>query len=195
MRYGSTEKLDKVALIAKKLGYRIMCVEGLSKSLLLSDVLFIPRKTSSDINELLKIKRNTLKVYLINSPSDLKSYPRLRGVAALVCLSCKALNVLTPKHVGRLVALGLPIEVAIRDIYKALKERGYLRGLDHLISTVESGKVELIACSGASKHLELLHPKVIISTLIELGVDEVNALKAVTSAPAKVIRGLEYGAR
>jgi len=167
----------------------------LSRSITLNGVLFIPRKTSNNIDVLLRTKRHILKAYLVSSPGDLKSYPKLRSTVALVCLSSKAFSVLTPKHVDRLVALGLPIELAIRDVYKVMNEGRNLKGLDYLVSAVESGRLQLIACSGASTYLELLHPKVITSTLIELGVDEVNALKAVTSTPAKVIRGLRHGSR
>ncbi|MCD6428151.1 MAG: hypothetical protein J7L12_00870 [Desulfurococcales archaeon] len=108
-------------------------------------------------------------------------------------LSRTAFYALTPKYVERLALLGLPVEVAIRDVYEAVKERRYLKGLDYLVSAAKSGRLELIACSGANKYIELLHPKIIISALIELGLDEVIALKAVTSAPAKVLRGLGYG--
>ena len=193
MRYWGTEKLEEVARIAKKLGYRIIGIEGLDKVQILNSVTFIPRRTSSDINELVKTKRNVLRAYLIRSPEDLKSYPRLRKLAVIVNLSRAAFYALTPKYIERLVALGLPVEVAIRDIYEAVKERRYLRGLDYLVRAVRSGRLELIACSGASKYIELLHPKIIISALIELGLDEVIALKAVTSAPAKVLRGLGHG--
>jgi len=177
------------------LGYRVICVEGLSRSIAHNGILFIPRKTSNNINDLLRTKHHILKVYLVSSPNDLKSYPKLRSIVALVCLSSKAFSVLTPKHVERLITLGLPIELAIRDVYKVVNEGRNLKGLDYLVSAVESGRLRLIACSGASTYLELLHPKVITSTLIELGVDEVNALKAVTSTPAKVIRGLRHGGR
>ena len=193
LRYRSTERLEEVARIAEKLGYRIIGVEGLDKVQVLNGITFIPRRTSSDISELVKIKRNVLRAYLIRSPEDLKSYPRLRKLAVIVSLSRTAFHAFTPKHVERLAVLGLPVEVAIRDVYEAVRERRYLRGLDYLVSAARSGRLELVACSGASKNIELLHPKIIISTLIELGLDEVTALKAVTSAPAKVARGLGYG--
>jgi len=192
LRYRGTERLEEVACIAKKLGYRIIGIEGLDRVQVLNGVTFIPRRTSSDINGLVKTKRKVLRAYLIRSSEDLRSYPRLRKVAVIVSLSSTAFHALTPKYIERLVALGLPVEVAIRDIYEALKEHIYLRGLDYLVSVAKSGRLELIACSGASKYIELLHPKIIISALIELGLDEVIALKAVTSAPAKVLRGLGY---
>jgi len=178
--------------LLKKFKYRIIVCDNVKKYSILNDVTIIPRVTSSNANELKTAPRNAIRAFIVKSKEDLKNYPKLKRVANIVTLTDEALIRLGLKSIEKIVNLGLPVEICVNDIIKALEKSRYLKGLYNLMRYVASDSIDLIVSSCPTKNLDVLHPIVVRSILEELGLNSIQAKKALTQTPIKVLRGIGY---
>ena len=178
--------------LLKKFKYRIIVCDNVKKYSILNDVTIIPRVTSSNANELKTAPRNAIRAFIVKSKEDLKNYPKLKRVANIVTLTDEALIRLGPKSIEKIVNLGLPVEICVNDIIRALEKSRYLKGLYNLMRYVASDSIDLIVSSCPTKNLDVLHPIVVRSILEELGLNSIQAKKALTQTPIKVLRGIGY---
>jgi len=182
----------EVMELLRKFKYHIIVCDDAKKYSILNDITIIPRVTSSSANELKTAPRNAIKAYIVKSKEDLKNYPKLKRVANIITLTDEALTRLGPKSIEKIVNLGLPVEICVNDIIKALEKSRYLKGLYSLLIYAASDSIDLIVSSCPTKNLDVLHPIVVRSILEELGLNSIQAKKALTQTPINVLRGIGY---
>ncbi len=183
---------EELVELLKKFKYHIIVCDDVKKYDILNDVTIIPRVTSSNANELKTAPRNAIRAYMVKSKEDLKNYPKLKRVANIVTLTDEALIRLGPKSIEKIVNLGLPVEICVNDIIRVLEKSRYLKGLYNLMRYAASNSIDLIVSSCPTKNLDVLHPILVRSILEELGLSSIQAKKALTQTPIKVLRGIGY---
>lgn len=183
---------NELVKLLRKFKYYIIACDNVERHEIMNDIMIIPRITSSSTDELKTTPRNVVRAYVVESKNDLKNYPKIRRIANVITLTTEALIRLGPKSIEKISNLGLPVEVCVNDLINALETSKHLKGLYNLIRYVIINSVDLIVSSCPTKTSEVLHPIFIESILEELGLSSVQAKKALTQTPIKVLRGIGY---
>ncbi len=177
--------LNDLARSARELGYTVVGVEGITKSVNIEGVALVPRLTTKDLAAL---KRFTgLRAYLIDGAEDLKGYPRLRRFAHVVTLTTKALRRLGPKEVEKLGNLALPIEIQLNPLLQIIVQGQWLRGLRALLLAASADRVRLAVSSGADDP-RVIRPVEVKRAFLEVfGLTQSHSFEAVITVPSDVL--------
>lgn len=177
--------LDDLARSAKEAGYVAVGVEGITRAMNFDGLTLVPRLTTKDSAALRRFKG--LRAYLVDSAEDLKGYPKLRRFAHVVTLTVKALRRLGPKEVEKLVSLGLPVELQLNPILRAITQGYWLRGLRSLLLAASADRVRLAVSSGADDPRLIRLVEVKRAFLEVFGLTQSHSFEAVITVPFDVL--------
>lgn len=182
---GNVDEL--AAHIARRLGYNVLASPRVGEVRSVGGVKFIPR---------IEVHRGSfwevrnlegIRVLIVESKDDLKSYTRLSGRVDSVRVVLDSLGDISKDFVRRLIGLGAPIEIEFSEVVKKMWAG---KPLDHhllLLRLYARRKTKLYVCSGATDHSEMVHPTAMSSLLAVLGLPEDLALGAVFKTPIEMV--------
>lgn len=178
---------ELVARVARKLGYKVVASPKVGKASTVEGVRFIPR---------IEVRRGSLqehesgegvKVLIVESKEDLKSYTRLLGKVDSARVVFDSLGDVSKDFIRRIIGLGAPIELEFSEVVEKVQSG---RPLDYyllLLRLYARRKIKVYACSGATNPSDMVHPTAMFSLLTVLGLPEELALKAVLKTPVEMV--------
>jgi hypothetical protein len=178
---------ELVARVARKLGYKVVASPKVGKASTVEGVRFIPR---------IEVRRGSLqehesgegvKVLIVESKEDLKSYTRLLGKVDSARVVFDSLGDVSKDFIRRIIGLGAPIELEFSEVVEKVQSG---RPLDYyllLLRLYARRKIKVYACSGATSPSDMVHPTAMFSLLTVLGLPEELALKAVLKTPVEMV--------
>ncbi len=177
--------LNDLAKTAKEAGYTAVGVEGITKPVTIGDITLVPRLTTKDLAALKRFAG--LRAYLIEGADDLRGYPRLRRFAHIVTVTDKALRRLGPKEVEKLSNLGLPVELQLNPLIRAIIRGQWLRGLRALLLAALADRVSLAVSSGGTDP-RVIRPVEVKRAFLEVfGLTQSHSFEAVITVPSDVL--------
>ncbi len=186
--------LDEYVKKAFMLGYTALVIEGLDNYKVLNGVQLIPR-TSFKFDELGKkalIDGKTIKILRSDTLEDLKITNAVKKVAHAIELGHELLRSIDRKTLKKLVNVGKPVIINLRDVIRLINLNASVLGLLMLLKYYERGKISLVIGSGAKENNELIHPISICSFLVSLGLSEAKALASISVNSLSIMRSAGY---
>lgn len=181
----SESSIKELVNTAKALGYAAVCVEGIQERVDLADLSLVPRLTSKNVQALKRFRG--LKAYPIDDADDLKGYPKLRRFADIVTVTEKGLRRLGPKEAEKLSALGLPVELQLNTVLRAVMSGQWLRGLRALLLAASADDVKLAISSGGDDPRLIRPPEVKRAFLEVFGLTQSHSFEAVITTPSDIL--------
>jgi len=178
---------ELAARIARRLGYDVLASPKVGEAKNIEGVKFIPR---------IEVRRASfwgagdvdgVRVLIVESKEDLKSYTRLSGKVDSVRVVFDSLGDVSKDFVRRVIGLGAPLEIEFSEVVKRVWAGKPLDYYLLFLRLYARRKTKVYVCSGATDPSEMVHPTAMFSLLAVLGLPEDLAMKAVLKTPAEMV--------